>query len=119
MEVLELLSTNRNIHNVLLKNYPGLAHSRSFSQPLTTSRQSSTAVVTLVNTLENAMSPTSNLPERQPSSSKRNRRIRNEQAFLAWLKENGNAQPTNDVRMMLVSFKRNFILVKHKNKYSN
>lgn len=101
MEVLELLSTNRNIHNVLLRNYPGLAHSRSFSQPLTSSRQSNTAGLTFENTLENATSPNSNLPERQHIS-KKSRRIRNEQAFLAWLKENGNAQTPNNVRLMLV-----------------
>lgn len=34
VEVLELLSSHRNVHNVLLQQYPGLLHSRSFSEPL-------------------------------------------------------------------------------------
>lgn len=106
MEVLELLSTNRNMHNVLLRNYPGLAHSRSFSQPLTNSRQSTTAEIPITSALENTVSPTSSLPQRQYSS-KKSRKIQNEQAFMAWLKENGNIQPPHDVRTMLVSVSQN------------
>lgn len=34
LEVLELLSRNRNVHSVLMHNYPSLCHSRSFSEPL-------------------------------------------------------------------------------------
>lgn len=30
---MELLSQHRNVHEVLLQNYPGLLHSRSFSEP--------------------------------------------------------------------------------------
>lgn len=101
MEVLELLSANRNVHNVLIRNYPGLAHSRSFSQPLTSSTQTNAVDATLVNTLKNGKSPTSNMPKPQKNS-KKSHRIHNEQAFLAWLKENGNDQPANDVRLMLV-----------------
>lgn len=98
--MLELLSTNRNINNVLLKNYPGLAHSRSFSQPLTTTRHSNSSNIPL----ENSLSPTGGNTEPDNAFSRsKSRRIRNEQAFLTWLKEDGSARHPKDVRMLMVS----------------
>lgn len=105
MEVLELLSANRNISNVLLKNYPGLAHSRSFSDNrLNTGRRPSTGALF---PLENALSPTSHEHENGRMeentlgrTSTKSRRIRNEQAFLTWLKQGENGQRPH--RMMMV-----------------
>lgn len=112
MEVLELLSSNKNIHNVLLQNYPGLAHSRSFSQPLAISRHSNSDGIPLEHNLspdinfspETTLSPTN--PERARSKSTKSRSIRDEQAFLNWLKEDNprNTRRPKGVRLMLVSY---------------
>lgn len=96
MEVLELLSTHKNIHHVLLQNYPGLAHSRSFSQPLASARHSNSGLPIDAA----ALSPTN--PERSRERLK-NRQIRNEQAFLSWLKEDENPHRSKDERGVLVS----------------
>lgn len=90
------MSANKNVHSVLLKNYPGLAHSRSFSQPLTSSRHSNGS-----NSIpfDSSLSPTS--PESGLSKTK-NRRIRNEQAFLTWLKEDPHIHHVKDVRIIMV-----------------
>lgn len=101
MEVLELLSANRNISNVLLKNYPGLAHSRSFSQPLSSSRHPNAGTSTLP--IDIAVSPSNPEHELDGLARTKSRRIRNEQAFLTWLKRDENAQHPKDVRMMMVS----------------
>lgn len=86
LEVLELMSSNnRNLqHQILFQNYPGLAHSRSrsFSEPLSASHHSNGIV-----SPETIVSPTNPL-QNQYSKSK-SRHIRNEQAFLTWLKKNG------------------------------
>lgn len=110
MEVLELLSSNKNIHNVLLQNYPGLAHSRSFSQPLAISRHSNSDGIPLEHNLspETNLSPEANLgatnPERMRSKSTKSRSIRDEQAFLNWLKEDNprNTRRPKGVQLMLV-----------------
>lgn len=96
MEVLELMSSNKNIHNVLLQNYPGLAHSRSFSQPLAFARHSNSDGLPL----ESNLSPTN--PERVKEKEK-SRRIRDEQAFLQWLKEDGNPRRPKNIHPILVS----------------
>lgn len=101
MEVLELLSANRNVNNVLLKNYPGLAHSRSFSQPLTTSRHPNTGTGTLP--IDIALSPSNPEYEHDRLARTKSRRIRNEQAFLTWLKHDENSHHQKDVRMMMVN----------------
>lgn len=101
MEVLELLSANRNISNVLLKNYPGLAHSRSFSQPLSTTRHPNAGTGTLP--IDIALSPNNPEHEHDGLARTKSRRIRNEQAFLTWLKQDENVQHPKDVRMMMVS----------------
>lgn len=73
------MSTHRNVQNVS-NDYPGLAHSRSFSEPLSSSRPLSPPP-------EAALSPTN--PERIRYEKSKNRQIRNEQAFLTWLKRDG------------------------------
>lgn len=99
VEVLELLAANKNIHNVLLKNYPGLAHSRSFSQPLTSSRQSNANNLSF----DSNLSPTNMDAEGTLGMTKsKNRRIRNEQAFLTWLKEDPSIHHPKDAHMMIV-----------------
>lgn len=95
MEVLELLSSNKNIHNVLLQNYPGLAHSRSFSQPLTVNRRASTEGIQL----ESNLSPTN--PERLKDKNKP-RRMHDDKEFLDWFKEDNPRRPKG-VQLMLVS----------------
>lgn len=95
VEVLELMSANKHVHNVLLKNYPGLAHSRSFSQPLTSSRHSNGSN----QPFESGLSPTS--PSETGLTKTRNRRIRNEQAFLTWLKEDPSIHHGKDVHAMV------------------
>lgn len=102
VEVLELMSANKHVHNVLLKNYPGLAHSRSFSQPLTSSRHSNGSN----QPFESSLSPTS--PSETGLTKTRNRRIRNEQSFLTWLKEDPSIHHGKDVRMIMVGIKINF-----------
>lgn len=105
MEVLELLSANRNINNVLLKNYPGLAHSRSFSQPLSTVRHSNTNSGVGTLPIDIALSPqTSDGHDRDGLARSKSRRIRNEQAFLTWLKQDENVERPKDVRMIMVRF---------------
>ena len=84
-EVLELMATHKNAQHVLLNDYPGLAHSRSFSEPLSSSRQSTRM------SPEAALSPTN--PERIRYEKSKSRQIRNEQAFLTWLKRDGSGQP--------------------------
>lgn len=108
MEVLELLSSNRNISNVLLKNYPGLAHSRSFSQPLTTARHSNPNTGTCTLPIDIALSPSNPEYEHDGLTRTKSRRIRNEQAFLTWLKHDENARHPKDVRMMMVNKISNF-----------
>lgn len=93
------MSANKNVHSVLLKNYPGLAHSRSFSQPLTSSRHSNGPNLAF----ESSMSPTSPSNENENGLSRsKSRRIRNEQAFLTWLKQDPRIQHTKDVQMIMV-----------------
>lgn len=92
------------MHNVLLKNYPGLAHSRSFSQPLTSSRHSNGPN----QPFENGLSPSSPANENECGLTKKDsksRRIRNEQAFLSWLKHDPSLQHSKDVQMIMVSVK--------------
>lgn len=97
------MAANKNVHNVLLKNYPGLAHSRSFSQPLTSSRHSNGSNVPL----ESSLSPTSptdgGLSKRD---SQKSRRIRNEQEFLSWMKHDHHhihhIHHAKDVRSIMV-----------------
>lgn len=96
MEVLELMSANRHVHSVLLKNYPGLAHSRSFSQPLTSSRHDSGSN----QPFDSGLSPTS--PTEAASTKTKNRRIKNEQAFLSWLKQDQSIHHHKDVRSIMV-----------------
>ncbi|XP_055314632.1 uncharacterized protein LOC129575272 isoform X6 [Sitodiplosis mosellana] len=103
VEVLELMSANKNVHNVLLKNYPGLAHSRSFSQPLTSSRHSNGSNVPL----ENSLSPTSPTEGGgggggvSKKDSQKSRRIRNEQEFLSWMKRDPHIHHAKDVRIIM------------------
>lgn len=85
VEVLELMATHRNIHQVLFQNYPGLAHSRSFSEPLSASRHSSGL------SPEAMLSPTNPGHVRYEKSA-RNQQIRNEQAFVTWLRRDGANQ---------------------------
>lgn len=79
MEVLELMSTHRSARNAFL--HTGLSYSRSFSEPLSSSRHS------------NVMSPESNLsptnPERLRYEKSKSRKIDNEQAFVSFLKRDG------------------------------
>lgn len=93
MEVLELMSTHKNNQHVLLNDFSGLAHSRSFSEPLSSSRHS------------NGMSPEATLsptnPERIRYEKSKNRQINNEQAFLTWLKRDAGQQ-SKDVSNSLV-----------------
>lgn len=81
IEVLELMATHKNINQVLFQNYPGLAHSRSFSEPLSASRHS------------NGMSPEIALSPTNPGhiryKSEKQRHIQNEQAFVTWLRRDG------------------------------
>lgn len=97
MEVLELMSANKHVHNIWLKNYPGLAHSRSFSQPLTSSRHSNGS-----NSIpfDSSLSPTS--PNEPGQTKTKSRRIRNEEAFLTWLKEDHHIHHVKDVRAIMV-----------------
>lgn len=78
------MSTHHNVQH-LLHDYPGLAHSRSFSEPLSSSRHSGG-----MSPPEGALSPTN--PERLRYEKSKNRQIRNEQAFLTWLKRDGGPQ---------------------------
>lgn len=116
MEVLELMSSNKNIHNVLLHNYPGLAHSRSFSQPLAMSRHSNSEGIAMEHHFspdnafspDAAMSPESNLSPTNPArirhkTSTKSRGFRDEQAFLNWLKDDQNPRRPRGVRLMVVS----------------
>lgn len=96
VEVLELMSSNKHVHNVLLKNYPGLAHSRSFSQPLASSRHDSGSSN---HPFDSSLSPTS--PEAGCTKTK-SRRIKNEQAFLSWLKQDQTIHHAKDVRLIMV-----------------
>lgn len=90
------MSANKHVHNVLLKNYPGLAHSRSFSQPLTSSRHDSGSN----HPFDSSLSPTS--PTEAGSAKTKNRRIKNEQAFLSWLKQDQSIHHAKDVRLIMV-----------------
>lgn len=99
VEVLELMSANKNVHNVLLKNYPGLAHSRSFSQPLTSSRHSNSSN----QPFESSLSPTS--PNETGLTKTKNRHIKNEQAFLSWLKQDQSLHHAKDVRSIMVGIR--------------
>lgn len=103
MEVLELMSSNKHVHNVLLKNYPGLAHSRSFSQPLTSSRHSNGSGSN--HAFDSSLSPTSpndNANDNGLTKTK-SRRIKNEQAFLSWIKEDHSIHHhPKDVRIIMV-----------------
>lgn len=96
------MSTNKNVHSVLLKNYPGLAHSRSFSQPLTSSRHSNGSSN---HPFETSLSPTSpcdgNDTDEAKLSRSKSRRVRNEQAFLKWLEQDPNARHTKEVHIMV------------------
>lgn len=76
------MSTHRNVQNVI-NDYPGMAHSRSFSEPLSSSR----GLGGMSPPPEAALSPTN--PERIRYEKSKNRQIRNEQAFLTWLKRDG------------------------------
>lgn len=58
-EVLESLATNKNVRNIILQNYPGLLHSRSFSEPFT-SRNGSVPDTSLTPQNPDALSPTTN-----------------------------------------------------------
>lgn len=102
VEVLELMSANKNVHNVLLKNYPGLAHSRSFSQPLTSSRHSNGSNAPL----ESNLSPTSETGLTKSKS----RRIRNEQEFLTWMKQDPHIHHAKDVRIIMVGILHAYVL---------
>lgn len=104
VEVLELMSANKHVHNVLLKNYPGLAHSRSFSQPLTSSRHSNGSNPM---PFESSLSPTS--PNESGLAKTKSRRIRNEQAFLTWLKEDPHIHHAKDVRIIMVNLDNIFL----------
>lgn len=101
MEVLELMSANKNVHSVLLKNYPGLAHSRSFSQPLTSSRHSNGSNVPLESNLS-PTSPTDGGGGSSKKDSQKSRRIRNEQEFLSWMKRDPHIHHAKDVRIIMV-----------------
>lgn len=79
MEVLELMSTHRNARNVFL--HTGLSYSRSFSEPLSSSRHSN------VMSPESTLSPTN--PERLRYEKAKHRKIDSEQAFLTFLKRDG------------------------------
>lgn len=121
MEVLELMSSNKNIHKILLQNYPGLAHSRSFSQPLAMSRHSNSDGIPLEHNMspesnlspndQYAMSPESNLSPTNPqrmrhkSSSKSRHGIRDEQELYKWLRDDQNPRRPKGVQLMLVSIK--------------
>lgn len=100
VEVLELMSANKHVHNVLLKNYPGLAHSRSFSQPLTSSHHSHGSNAPLENGLS-LNSPNENDNEIGHLKSK-GRRIQNEQEFLSWMKHDHHIHHAKDVRIIMV-----------------
>lgn len=116
MEVLELMSSNKNIHKILLQNYPGLAHSRSFSQPLAMSRHSNSDGIPLEHNLspenafsptDTAMSPESNLSPTNPArlrhkSSSKSRGIRDEQAFVKWLRDDQNPRRPKGAQLMQV-----------------
>ncbi|KAJ6635494.1 Monocarboxylate transporter 12, partial [Pseudolycoriella hygida] len=78
MEVLELMSTHRNARNL---RHSGLSYSRSFSEPLSSSRHSN------VMSPESTLSPTN--PERLRYEKAKCRKINNEQAFLSFLKRDG------------------------------
>lgn len=101
MEVLELMSANKHVHSVLLKNYPGLAHSRSFSQPLTSSRHSNGPHLPF-----DSLSPTA--VDENGLVRTKSRHVRNEEAFLEWLKHDPNLQHSKNVQMMMVSDRRIF-----------
>lgn len=94
------MSTNRNVHSVLLKNYPGLAHSRSFSQPLTSSRHSNGSNN---HPFQSCLSPTSpsdgNETDEAKLSRSKSRRVRNEQAFLKWLEQDPSVRHTKEVHI--------------------
>lgn len=121
MEVLELMSSNKNIHNILLQNYPGLAHSRSFSQPLAMSRHSTSDGIPLEHNMspdnnlspnENTtMSPESNLSPSNPrrsrhKSSSKSRGIRHEHELYKWLRDDQNPRRPKGVQLMLVRIYR-------------
>lgn len=90
------MAANKHVHSILLKNYPGLAHSRSFSQPLTSSRHSNGSN----QPFESSLSPTS--PSDTGLTKTKSRRIRNEEAFLTWLKQDHSIHHAKDVRMIMV-----------------
>lgn len=94
MEVLELMSSNKHVNSVLFKNYTGLAHSRSFSQPLTSSRHSNGP-----STAFDSVSPT---VDENGLVRTKSRRVRDEEAFLAWLKHDPGLQHSKNVQMMMV-----------------
>lgn len=94
------MSANKHVHNVLLKNYPGLAHSRSFSQPLTSSHHSHGSNAPLENGLSQH-SPNENDNETGHLKSK-GRRIQNEQEFLSWMKHDHHIHHAKDVRIIMV-----------------
>lgn len=88
------MSANKHVHNVLMKNYPGLAHSRSFSQPLTSSRHSNGP-----NHPFDSSSPT---VDESGLYRTKSRRVRDEEAFLAWLKQDPSLQHEKNVQMIMV-----------------
>lgn len=94
------MSSNKHVHNVLLKNYPGLAHSRSFSQPLTSSRHSNGSSLPF-----ESLSPTNAAVDSEIGLARtKSRRVRNEEAFLTWLKQDSNITRTKDGHIIMVSF---------------
>lgn len=74
------MASHRNPEQAM---HPTLSHSRSFSEPLSTSRLSNVAL----SPPEGALSPTN--PERQRFEKAKSRQIQNEQAFMTWLKRDG------------------------------
>ncbi|KAG4077718.1 hypothetical protein HA402_004177 [Bradysia odoriphaga] len=86
MEVLELMSKHRNGRNTFM--HTGLSYSRSFSEPLSSSRHSN------VMSPETTLSPTN--PERLRYEKTKCRKIENEQAFLTFLKRGGGIHHQKD-----------------------
>lgn len=86
MEVLELLTSNKNVPNILLKNYPTLTYSRSFSEPLA----SHTGSLTNLDQLQE------NVNENK-TRRKSKRRSNNEEAFRTWLAKGQEEFPRHRV----------------------
>lgn len=88
LEVLELLQRHRNVRDIVLQNYPGLLHSRSFSEPFNSSN---------INAEQQVISPTLATIQLQstpsdPNSNMPSNNITTEQELFQWLKSNKKKQ---------------------------